>query len=141
MALPLVADFRVDRLALGVLDDELGDLLEGRDRLSGLPGGSIGLDRVNPAGDELPRLNGPVASILEANRGIGAETLVLPDAGNLVAQDPFLAARIAHDKVEAVAIAMPPRPCRLHPAFRQPSHPRSHIWSHTSKRIVAHKRG
>ena len=141
MTLPLVADLRIDRLGLRVLDDELRDVLERRDRLGRLPGGSVGFDRVDPAGNELPRLARPLAGILEADRGIGAEALVLPCAGDLVAQDPFLASRFAHDEVEAVAVAMPARFCRLHPSFRQPRHPQSHIRSHTSKRIVAHSSG
>src|SRR5271156_1248929 len=103
MALPLIADLRIDRLALCVLDHEPGDLLEGRDGLGGLPGGSVGLDRIDPADDELPRLARPLASVLEPDCGIGAEPLVLPNAGDLVAQNPFLAARPAHDEMEAVA--------------------------------------
>ena len=141
MTLPLVADLRIDRLALRVLDDKLRDLPERRDRLGSLPGGSVGFDRVDSAGDELLRLGAPLAGILEADRGIRAKALVLPNAGDLVAQNPFLAARFAHDEVEAVAVAMPARFCRLHPSFRQPRHPQSHIRSHTSKRIVAHNGG
>jgi hypothetical protein len=65
VALSLIADLRVDGFALRIADDEFGDLLEGWDRLGSLLGGSLGLDRIEPAGDELPRLDGPVASILE----------------------------------------------------------------------------
>ena len=82
-------------------------------------------------GEEPPRLGGTVASVLEPDGGIGAETFVLPDAGDLVAQDPLLAAQSAHDEMEAVAVAMPPRLGRLHSSFRQSRHPQSHIWSHT----------
>src|ERR1700679_1003957 len=141
MALPLVADFRVDGLALRVLDDELGDLPEGGDRLGGLLGGSVRLDRVDAAGDESPRRGCPVASILEADRWIGAETFVLLDAGDLVAQNPLLAPHLAHHEVEAVAVAVPARLCRLHSSFPKPSHPQSHIRSHTWTRIVAHTGG
>ena len=69
VALPLIADFRVDGFALRVLDDELGDVPERRDRLGGLPGGSLGLDRVNPAGDELPRLGGRSRASLRPTAG------------------------------------------------------------------------
>jgi hypothetical protein len=151
MALPLITDLRIDRLGLRVLNDEPGDLPEGRNRLCGLPGGPLGLDRVNALGDQLPRLAGSFTSVFEANRGIGAETLVLSDAGDLVAQNPFLAlrlpasrplgSRLAHDEIEAVAVAMPARLSRLHSPFRKPRHPQSHTWSHTSKRIVAHNGG
>ena len=137
MTLPLVADLRIDRLALRVLDDELRDVLERRDRLGGLPGGSVGFDRVDPAGDEPLRLGAPLAGILEADRRISAETLVLPNAGDLVAQNPFLAPRLAHDEVEAVAVAMPAGLRRLNASLCQSSHP----WSHTLKRIVAHSSG
>ena len=141
VALPLVADLRVDGLALRVLDHELGDLPEGRNRLAGLLGGPLSLDRVNPAGEELPRRDGSVPSIPEANRGIGAEALVLPDAGDLVAQNPFFAAGLAHHEVEAIAIAMPAWLCRLHSPFCKPRHRQSHMGSHTSTRIVAHRGG
>jgi hypothetical protein len=43
------------------------------------------------------------------SRSLGAETFVLPDAGDLVTQDPFLAPSPAHDEVEAIAVAMPTR--------------------------------
>jgi hypothetical protein len=141
MALPLIPDFRVHRLPLRVLDDELGDLLECRNGLGGLLGGSVGLDGVDPAGDESPRLQGPVASVLEADCGIRAETLVLADPIDLVAQDPFLAPSLTHDEVEAVAVTMPAWLCRLHSPFRKPRHSQSHIGSHTSARIVAHSDG
>ena len=107
----------------------------------GFPSGSVCLDRVDPAGDELPRFEGPLASLLEPNRWIGAQALILPNAGRLVAQDPLLATHLAHKEVQAVAIAMPARLGRLHFLFRKPGHPRSHIWSHTSTRIVAHSDG
>ena len=141
MALPLVADLRIDGLTLRILDDELGDLPEGGDRLGGLLGGSVRLDRVDAAGDESPRRGCPVASILEADRWIGAETFVLLDAGDLVAQNPLLAPHLAHHEVEAVAVAVPARLCRLHSSFPKPSHPQSHIRSHTWTRIVAHTGG
>ena len=88
--LPLIADLRIDGLALRVFNDELGDLPEGWDRLGGLLGGSLCLDRVNPAGDELPRGHRPVASIPEADRWISAQTFVLPDAIDLMPQYQFL---------------------------------------------------
>jgi hypothetical protein len=138
MTLPLVADLRVDGLTLRILDDEIGDLPEGRDRFGGLPGSSVGLDRVDPAGDELPRLGGPFSSVLESDRGIGAETLILPDAGVLVAQNPFFSPEVAHDEVKTVSVAVPARLRRLYSPFRKPRHCQSHIGSHTSKRIVAH---
>jgi hypothetical protein len=72
---------------------------------------------------------------------IGAETFVLPDAGDLVAKNPLLAPSRAHDEVEAVAVAMPARLGRLHSSFRKPRHRQSHIGSHTSARIVAHSGG
>ena len=62
------------------------------------------------------------SSVLEADVGIGAEALVLPNAGDLIAQDPFLAAGVAHDEVEAIAVAVPSRLGRLRPPFRQPRH-------------------
>ena len=93
MALPLISDFRIHRLPLRVLDDELGDLLERRNGLGGLLGGPGGLDGVDPAGDESPCLQGPVASVLEADCGIRAETLVLADPIDLVAQGPISCAQ------------------------------------------------
>jgi hypothetical protein len=95
--LPLIADLRFDGLALRVLNDELGDLPEGWDRLGGLLGGSLCLDRVNPAGDELPRRHRPVASIPEADRWINAQTFVLPDAIDLIPQYQFLTSSLAHN--------------------------------------------
>lgn len=68
-----MAGFRADGFAYRVLNDAFGDLPEGRDRLRGVPGGSVGFDRVNPAGDEFPCLAGSLPSILEADCGIGAE--------------------------------------------------------------------
>jgi hypothetical protein len=123
VAFPLMAGFRTDGFVHRIPDDELGDVPEGRNRLGGFPRGPVGLDRVEPAGNELPRLGAPFSSVLEADGGIGAETLVLPNTSNLIAQDLFLTARLAHDEVEAVAAAMPTRLCRLHPAFRQSRHP------------------
>jgi hypothetical protein len=40
---------------------------------------------------------------------LGAETVVLPNAADLVALNPFLAPRLAHDEVEAIAVTVPPR--------------------------------
>jgi hypothetical protein len=101
VAFPLMAGFRADGFAYRVLNDAFGDLPEGRDRLRGVPGGSVGFDRVNPAGDEFPCLAGSLPSILEADCGIGASPLVLSDAGDLIPQHPFLAPSPAHNEVEA----------------------------------------
>ena len=99
VAFPLMAGFRTDGFFHRIPDDELGDVPEGRNRLGVFPRGPVGLDRVEPAGNELPRLGAPFSSVLEADGGIGAETFVLPNTSNLIAQDLFLTARLAHDEV------------------------------------------
>jgi hypothetical protein len=138
VALPLISDLRVDGLALRVLDDELGDLSEGRDRPGGFPGGSVGLDGVDAARDELPRLDRFVPSIFEAHCGIGAEPLVLANAVDLVAQNPLLAPSPAHNEMQAVAVAVPARLGRLHSPFGQPRHATSPTSGPTLRSGLSH---
>ena len=120
VALSLIADLRVDGFALRIADDEFGDLLEGWDRLGSLLGGSLGLDRIEPAGDELPRLDGPVASILERQWDRRRDPCP-SERRRPGSEDPFFAPSPAQDEMEAVPVAMPAWLCRLNSPFGKSS--------------------
>ena len=140
VTLPLVARFCIDALLLGVGHHELSDVLEGRDRLSSLFRRAFG-----PRSDRclwrsargIPRL---CPSVLQTDVGIGAEALVLSNAGHLVAQHPFFATCLLTTRCK-------PSPSLWRPGFavcapRSVSRAcQSHIWSHISTRIVAYDGG
>jgi hypothetical protein len=86
-------------------------------------------------------LGGPCARVLEADVRIRSKPLVLSDARDLVTQNPFLAASLAHDEMQPVAVYVPPSLGGLNAPFGQLPHIWSRIWSHTSTRIVAYDDG
>ena len=140
MALPLIPDLFVGRFALSVSDNERCDVPKRRKRLCGPPRSSPLFDRVDALRNQAAVFARLQPRVFEADVGVGAESLIVAHAADLIAQHPLLATGLAYNEMQSAAVAAPAGFCGLNRSVCQPRHSIGPTSGPTLRRGLSHTR-